>query len=265
MVKNQWVFKKLYKNKLQGQVWIVENQFGQRGYFKFTTPRQWYYSGPMIADELIAAALAKELGLPVANLDLAVVRGPTGAPQKGLVSVGVSAKEVITWEEAKKIHHNPNEHVNNANLLCSIVVFDAWIVNIDRALGRNLVLYRNNPADKFDWYLIDHGHTLHDSPHKWKRGEWKSRHWERLWRFHSVPKGFLNLGFSREKLEPMINKIENLPPSAIDQAIKKAPRKYLNPRGRLFIKGLLLYRQKKIRTIITRWLNYKGKKEFGRS
>ena len=266
MVKNRWTLKKIFKNKLQGQVWVVENQFGRRGYFKFTTPKQWYYSGPMIADELIAAALAKELGLPVAQLELAIICGPNGVPQKGIVSVAMAARKVITWAEAdKKVHENPKLYVNDADLLSTIVVFDAWIVNIDRALGKNLILYRNNPTEKYDWYLIDHGHTLYDSPRKWKRGAWNSRFWDQLWRFHFVPKGFLNLQFSLKKLEPMINKIETLPTSVIIRAIKKVPQGNLSPRERFFVRQLLLYRQKRIRAIINRWLKYKGKKEYGSS
>jgi hypothetical protein len=59
----------------------------------------------------------------------------------------------------------------------------------------------------------------------------------------------------------MIRKIEGLRASEIDAALRSVPRGHLRMRDRQFIKRLLLFRQKRLRTIIDRWLNYKGEKE----
>jgi hypothetical protein len=262
--KKEWKLTETWKAKRQGQVWIVEDESGNRGYFKFTTKKQWFFSGPMIANELIAAALAKRLGFPVAELHIASVLGPDGKIRKGIVSVEIPANEVITWSKANEtIHNKPEQYVNRIDLLGALVVFDAWIANIDRALGKNLILYRNNPNEKYNWYLIDHGHTLYGSPRKWKRGAWNSPLWQQLWRFYHVPKGLLRIQSSYSALKPMIKRIESLQRSDIHTALHSVPRHYLRDKERLFIKRLLLHRQKRVRTIMKRWLAYKGTKEYG--
>lgn len=124
----------------------------------------------MIANELISAALACKLGFPVSELELAQVTGPDSKKRNGIVSIKNSAQEVITWAEAdNKIHKNPDKYIYHLNLLRYLLVFDAWIVNIDRAMGKNLILYRNQKDHKYRWYLIDHGNCLFGSPRKWKR------------------------------------------------------------------------------------------------
>ncbi|WCK56388.1 hypothetical protein PP175_10980 [Aneurinibacillus sp. Ricciae_BoGa-3] len=264
MKQKRWKLVKAWKSKRQGQVWIVKNKEGTRGYFKFTTRKQWYFSGPMIANEWIAASLANRLGFPVAQLTTASVRGPDGVIRRGVVSVEVPAQEVITWREAdEKVHCAPEQYLNHIEKLCTLVVFDAWIANIDRALGKNLILYRDHPDEKYNWYLIDHGHALYGSPRKWKRGAWNSLLWQQLWRFYHVPNGLLRIQSSFSALEPMIRKIESLRSSEIDAALKNVPRGYLRHKESLFIKRLLLHRQKRIRKIIINWLAFKGTKEYG--
>lgn len=258
-----WTLKKAWKAKRQGQVWIVENGKGQKGYFKFATKEQWYYSGPMVANEYIAASLAKRLGFPVAALEVATVYGPDGERQKGIVSRVVEAKEVVTWKKAgAQVHAFPEKHVDQLDLLRQLVVFDAWIANIDRANGKNLILYRNEPNEKYRWYLIDHGHSLYGSPRKWKRGNWNQPIWSKLWMYYHVPKGLLRLQSSMDKLEPMIRAIESLKESGIDDAIRSVPKGYLGAEEQAFIKRLLLDRQKKLRSIMGDWLKYDGIKEY---
>ena len=263
MAERRWKLKKAWKNKRQGQVWVVEDSTGRRGYFKFATKEQWFFSGPMIANEWIAAALAKRLGFPVADLEVAVVTGPDDTRQHGLVSIEQPGKEVVTWREAgEEVWQKPELHVNFTDLLAATVVFDAWIANIDRASGKNLVLVRNSPSERYNWYLIDHGHALYGSPRKWKRGAWNAQIWQQLWRFYNVPKGLLRLQSSMSALEPMIRKIEGLREHDIEAAVRSVPPGYLGSKERVFIKRLLLERQKQLRSIIERWLAYKGIKEY---
>ncbi|MGB8956804.1 MAG: HipA family kinase [Tumebacillaceae bacterium] len=263
MAERRWRLKKAWKNKRQGQVWVVDEPNGRRGYFKFATKEQWFFSGPMIANEWIAAELAKRLGFPVAELDLTAVTGPDESRQRGLVSIEYPAKEILTWNEAgEEVWRHPEQHVHDIDLLASTVVFDAWIANIDRASGKNLVLYRHHPSEKYSWYLIDHGHALYGSPRKWKRGAWNAQIWQQLWRFYNVPKGLLRLQSSMTTLEPMIRRIEELREHDIDAAIRSVPAGHLGNKERVFIKRLLMNRQKQLRSIIERWLVYKGLKEY---
>lgn len=252
-----------WKNKKQGKVWIVTNEKGQKGYFKFTTQKHWFYSGTMIANEFIAAALARQLGFPTAKLEYTSVVGPDGKKQKGIVSVSEDANEVITWYEAPAyVWNQPEKYVEQVDLLSQLVVFDAWITNIDRAPGKNLILYRQNSWEKYKWYLIDHGHTLFGSPRKWKRGSWNSAIWKKLWRFYNVPRGLLRLQSCKDNLEPMIRKIENMTRKEIEMAIGEAPKETIQKKEKEFIKKLLLTRKKQIRHIMYNWLDYKGTREY---
>ncbi|MFD2168580.1 HipA family kinase [Tumebacillus lipolyticus] len=262
MFTERWFLEQVWKEKRQGHVWRVRSAGNKRGYFKFATKDQWYFSGPMIANELIAASLAKRLGFPVSELELATVRGPNGIPQEGLISREIDAAEVITWRDADEtVKSAPEQHVDRHELLAQMVVFDAWITNIDRAKGRNLILYRNSSDERYGWYLIDHGHTLYGSPRKWKRGAWNTPIWDQLWRFYNVPQGLLACQSNSDTLEPMIRKIEEMRLADIDAAIRCVPRGYMQSRERQFIKRLLLFRQQRLRMVIDRWLQYAGEKE----
>lgn len=262
--KESWQLVKTWKRKRQGNVWIVKNSKGITGYFKYTTQKHWFYSGTMVANEYIAAALAKKLGFPVARLNYATVPGPNGIQRTGVVSVAVSANEVVTWRDAPShIWNNPENYVESIELLSQLVVFDAWITNIDRAPGKNLILYRNDSGEKYKWYLIDHGHTLYGSPRKWKRGAWNRPIWQRLWQFYNVPRGLLRLQSNPQILEAMIRKIEGLSESEIDQAIRSTPKVTLKYKEKKFVKQLLITRQQQIRKIINQWIQYKGTREFG--
>lgn len=261
--KNRWNLVKAWKNKRQGIVWVVENDKGQKGYFKYTTSKHWFYSGTMIANEFIAAALARRLGFPMAQLEYTSVVGPNGKKQKGIVSVVEDAKEVITWYEAPaSVWKEPEKYVEQVDLLSQMVVFDAWITNIDRAPGKNLILYRNESWENYKWYLIDHGHTLYGSPRKWKRGQWNSSLWQKLWRFYNVPRGLLRLQSSIANIEPMIKKIETMSNREIAMAIKEAPSETIKKQEKEFIKQLLITRKKQIRNIMHKWLDYKGTREY---
>jgi len=263
MPQRRWQLVEAWKQKRQGQVWVVEEQGGKRGYFKFASKRQWYFSGPMIANEYVAAALAKRLALPVADLEMAVVAGPDGREQRGIVSVAALADEVLTWHDAPlHVKEHPEEFVRNPSLLAATVVFDAWIANIDRAAGKNLILYRDHPEDLYDWYLIDHGHCLYGSPRKWKRGAWNAPIWQQLWRYYHVPKGLLRLQSSLKQLERMIVKIEGLTAGDIEAALNSVPRGELREQERQFMKRLLLHRQQHLRSMLARWIAYKGIKEY---
>jgi hypothetical protein len=78
MTKHEWKLEKEWKDKRQGQVWIVRESGGRRGFFKFAREEQYYYAGTLIANEVITAALARRLGFPAARLEEAVIRGSQG-------------------------------------------------------------------------------------------------------------------------------------------------------------------------------------------
>lgn len=262
----RWQLRDILEQKRQGDVWQVVSNLGRIGYFKFATKEQAYFSGPMIANELIAAKLAARLGLPVGELQLATVLGQDGIARTGLVSVSVQAQEIVTWRDLpKKVRLKAERYVKHVDLLRMVVVFDAWITNIDRASGKNLILYRNDASEKYDWYLIDHGLTLHGSPYKWERHAWDTPHWQRLWQFHHVSEGMARLQRRFSELEPMIARIEAMGDAEVTQLVEQTPRHLCSAAEREFIRRLLLTRKGQIRSIMRKWVDYKGEKEYNRT
>lgn len=262
MKKGAWKLVKVWMKKPQGDVWIVRDKTGNRGFFKTTEGKNAYYAGTMVGNEFIAAALAKKLGYPVGRLELAHVQGPDGAWRKGIISKEVRAGEIVTWRNARKVvKQKPEKYIKNIQKLKSLVVFDAWIVNIDRGRGENIILYRKHSKAKYDWYLIDHANTLYGSRYKWKRGAWDRAFWQKLWEYYYVPKGMLRLQSSPQSTNPMIRKIASLKAEDIDGAMSRVPKGYLKKQSADFIRRLLITRQSQLPTIIRRWRVYKGKKE----
>ncbi|MBM7589437.1 HipA family kinase [Brevibacillus fulvus] len=256
---SEWNCQKVWRKRPHSHVWLVENQEGERGYFKFATQRQWFHAGPMIVNEFVAAYLAKHLGFPVADMEPATIMSPTGKIRHGFVSVRANAERVVRWDKAHpKVRRSPERYVNHLDLLRQLVVFDAWILNTDRA-GRNLILYRDHDSSKYNWYLIDHGHSLYGPAKRWKQYPWNHPHWRRARRFFYYSGGYPRLTVTKSDLEPMIAKIEQLDSSVIDEALDTVPEEYLSPSIRSFIRDLLLYRQKRIRHMMLRWLRYKKK------
>ncbi|MET3288886.1 UNVERIFIED_CONTAM: hypothetical protein ABID98_001456 [Brevibacillus sp. OAP136] len=261
----RWQLREVLVQKRQGVVWKVESNVGRSGYFKFATLEQAYYSGPLIANEWIAAKLATRLGLPSAELQLATVVGPDGIAHIGVVSVSVQANEVVMWRQLpEEIRLHAKRHIKHVDLLRMVVVFDAWITNIDRAAGKNMILYRNSPDEAYDWYLIDHGLTLHGSPHKWERHKWDEPYWQKLWQFYHVSEGMARLTRRFAYLEPMIAKIEALGDEELAHLVNDVPHIACSEAERAFILRLLTERKGQIRSIMRKWLAYKGEKEYKR-
>ncbi|MGO0061419.1 HipA family kinase [Brevibacillus fluminis] len=261
----RWKLREEMVQKRQGAVWKVGSNAGRSGYFKFATKEQAYYSGPLIANEWIAAKLAARLGLPAAELQLATVAGPDGVARTGVVSVSVQAREVVMWRQLpEEIRQRAKRHIKHVDLLRMVVVFDAWITNIDRAAGKNMMLYRNNPDEPYDWYLIDHGLTLYGSPHKWERHKWDEPYWQKLWKFYHVSEGMVRLTRRFAYLEPMIAKIEALGDEELTQLVHDVPHHVCSDAERAFILRLLIERKGQIRSIMRNWLAYKGEKEYRR-
>lgn len=245
--------------KLQGYVWKVRRERResvQTGYFKFATPDQRYYAGPMVANEMIADALARHLGLPVAELEYAEIEG-----HRGVVSIARDADHVAMWRDLPSTHRrNIKGHFNNAAGLLGMVVFDVWTTNIDRASGKNLIVYRNRGMKKLDWYLIDHALALHGSYWKWDlRGHWKSPVWERVSDVYKLPDGLTRQIRSLRQLDPWIRRCRRISDHTLHQIVGAIPRSHLTPEEADQILGLLIWRRGRLRSILGRWLRSKRK------
>lgn len=260
---SHWKFESVLMQKWQGDVWIVRDHRGRRGYFKSFMGKNKLFVGTLVANEYIAATLAQRLGFPCARLEMANVKGPDGIMKTGLISVEASAREVFPWSHANhRIKSSPHKYLEGIQTLKTLVVFDAWIANIDRGTGENIILYRTRPYGKYHWYLIDHGLSLYGSSFKWRKALWTSPMWDKLWIYSYVPRGLLRLQSNSAALSAMIRRIEAFTVSDINKAIASVPPGYINHLEKSYIRNILLHRKKRLRYMIRLWLNYKGRKEF---
>ncbi|MEJ8543816.1 HipA family kinase [Brevibacillus borstelensis] len=231
----------------------MKDRAGTKGYFKFPVTKQWKNYRILLANEYIAAELAGLVGLPAAGVKEISVKGPKGRRPRGIVSLRATAREVIPWKKASpEVHQNPERHVQQSELLAQLAVFDAWIMNPDRT-NRNLILYRDQPEDRYRWYLIDHGLALFGSPEKWKakrakRSQASDTLFPRTNRRKTklrVPAGLKRFtSENRAAVSKMIEKIQALSSQDVSKAIKKVPPTYLKRLEKDYIKRVLRSRQK---------------------
>lgn len=264
---DRWQYVRTVSVKSQGHVWMVRRDDGRAGFFKFAHDRQWYYSGPLVANEWICCRLAQSLGFPVAEIELTAVHGPQGECPAGLVSVAADAPEHLSWARAPAhVKARPDLHLHRLTRLQQLVVFDAWTANVDRATGQNLILYRTDPADGYyDWYLIDHALSLYGAPYKWAQHDLSAAYWLDLWRCYHVPEGLLRWQEDWSVLEPMVRAVESLGADFIERVVDSVPVTPLDAPLRRFTIRLLMTRQERLRALLERWARYGGVKEYQRT
>ncbi|WP_312116175.1 HipA family kinase [Brevibacillus reuszeri] len=264
MGRGRWRYRKLFRKRYGRIIWLVIKRNGKKGFFKFPVQKkQRREHRILVANEYIAAALAKSVGLPVAKVKQVTVRGPRGIRRRGLLSQKASANKVIPWKKAKKrVHRKPQKKVKKGDMLARIVAFDAWIMNPDRN-NRNLILYRKKSAKHYKWYLIDHGIAVFGKPSRWslRKAKRKFRK-KKAYKFtmHSgskkkqrIPKGLKRFTLdNRKSFDKMVKKIKKLPNSVIRKAVKKVPKGCLRRAERKFITKLLIHRKKQIKKIVKR-------------
>lgn len=152
----------------RGQAETTDGEVFQ-GFIKDVTCRQLF-------NEVFAFALAKHLGLPVAETMLcevspSVQKLATGAEYASypsgsriaLLSVdtlAVSLMPQVSDPELKDLDPGLVNHLCNWSRLGELYAFDTWIANIDRNPG-NILL-----DQKGDYHLIDHGSSF--TGEKWK-------------------------------------------------------------------------------------------------
>lgn len=254
----EWIKVKEFSAKPQGYVWLVSRREGSNtryGYFKFALKENRFYSGPMEANELIAAALARHLGLPVADLEPAEIDG-----RRGIVSVVQEADELRMWKDMPaEFHGDLKAHLANFPQLVKAMVFDIWTCNIDRSSGKNIIVYRDRQGDPYRFYLIDHGHALHGSYYKWSRGRYDQPYWDDIWRHYHLPDGLNQAISGYSQLRPYIEAIQKIDRRLIIDAVASVPRGFLNPPEAALIRRILFRRQKRLAWMIKRWIRHRSR------
>lgn len=248
--------------KPQGHVWeVVEGPSGvasitsngaapRRGFFKFTNPENHYWGGPAAANELIAARLARLVGLDSAGVVPATIDGHLGA-----VSLVRPAASLVAWRELpEKVHRNIEHYVAHVDQFRVMLAFDAWVLNIDRASGKNVIAYKRVERAPWRVYFIDHGHTLHGNYDRWRwGGPYRSPFWDDLWRYYDLPQGVRNYLTSYRQVAPYVHRIQHVRPGEIRRLVHSVPPALLTPEEARLIENLLLWRQARLSLILRRW------------
>ncbi|MBU8714761.1 hypothetical protein KM924_19855 [Brevibacillus parabrevis] len=264
MVRLRWRYRKRLRKRYGRLIWKVKSRKGRKGYFKSTVYRHHrknYRS--LVANEYIAAHLAKSLGVPVAKVMQAHVRGPNGRIKRGIISIKGKGSKVIHWKKVKKKWlKKTHKHIKGAKKLARLVAFDAWILNPDRS-NRNLILHKKKSWKKYKWYGIDHGISLFGNPTKWNlRRARKKFSCKKAYKFclHSgekkkqrIPKGLKRFTRdNRKQLEKMVKKIQSLPKGKLKKAIRRVPKGLLTRAEKRFIEKVLLCRRKHLKKALKR-------------
>ncbi|MCL5676875.1 MAG: hypothetical protein M1602_03225 [Firmicutes bacterium] len=254
--------------KPQGYVWEVREEPPaggagasprgalRHGFFKFTTPKNHYWGGPAAANELIAAGLARLVGLDAADVVPARIEGHLGA-----VSLVRPAAHLVGWRElSKTVQGNVRRHIANAHQFRLMLAFDVWVLNIDRATGKNIIAYKETVGSPWRVYFIDHGHTLHGNYDRWRwGGPPHARFWNDLWRYYGVPSGVGRYLTAYRQVEPYVRRIAAITREQIRREVRAVPSGLLTRDQADLIEDLLLWRQRRVAFILRRWFGWQAR------
>lgn len=265
-----WRVVRAVSSKPQGRVWEVRKELStrlpagskgkvlvKRGFFKFTTRAHRYWGGPAAANELIAARLGRLMGLAVAEVVPARIHG-----HAGVVSVVRPARRLVAWRYLpNRVQGNIAHHVSNATQFRKMLAFDAWVLNIDRASGTNIIAYRRRRGGRWQVYFIDHAHTLHGNYDRWRwGGPYRSRFWDDLWRYYNLPPGAGRYLRRYAQVARYVRRIRSLSARQIRQVVRSVPHEMITPAQAALIERLLLWRQARLPLILKRWFRRRSRR-----
>jgi glycogen(starch) synthase len=250
---SDWQRVRAYSAKKQGYVWVVQREMVdgsvQKGYFKFTLPHNQLYSGPMIANERVAALLAHRLGLPVHQTELAELEG-----NLGIISI-VAPDACGTWANLPEpAFRDVHRFIEDPRTLVRLFVFDVWTCNTDRGTNQNLVLVKRKNADKYSFYLIDHNHALLDGPIKWKKHPPLDDYWRRVPLYYKPLKGTQRLILEHpEWVDETVEAIRQITDEEIVEIVESVSPVFLTQKETADMIGLLIGRRDRLDDLIRVW------------
>ncbi|MCF6093325.1 hypothetical protein L1765_04855 [Microaerobacter geothermalis] len=251
---SNWIFVEEYSQKYQGYVWRVKREkdgVTEHGYFKFLKRHNIPYAGPMVANEMIAVKLGELVKLPMHKLEYATVNG-----MEGVVSIVKNVPFLTRWDQLPNhVYENIPKYFKSPKHLINMFVFDVWTCNTDRGTNKNMIVYKDETHPKYQIYLIDHNHCLHDANLKWEKHKYNEPYWDQIHRYYRPPSGVgplvrQNLGYVRR----CIQRIESISSLSIRKIIHDVPKQFVTESERLLIYNLLIHRQKKLSFMISEWV-----------
>ncbi len=255
-MQSEWTFVEAYSEKKQGYVWKVKREHDERteyGYFKFIKKHNIPFAGPMVANEMIATRLGERIELPMHQLEYATIDD-----NEGIVSIVkqiTHSEKLYRWDQLpKEICTNIIDHFKKPKHLINLFVFDVWTCNTDRGTNKNLIAYLDGDETKYQIYVFDHNHALHDADHKWEKRPYTDPYWDQIHRYYRCPLGIQELVLdNREYVNRCIRRVEDVSKQEIQEIVWDIPKKYITRNERNLIFNLLLYRQERLAKMIDDW------------
>ena len=191
------------------------------------------------ANELVAALLARHLGLPV--LDFCILE------MRGELFFGSSWMQTGTFYPA--IDESLYDKCENKDRVYELVAFDVWVCNIDRHQENLLVRHARSTGASGEHFLLllnDHGHCVIPPPNTPATLSGLVR---------SPADGYVRLDFVRRaieeptKLTAAIDRVEGLGPNIIEAVVRSVPEPLLPAAERQPVERFLLDRRAQLRTV----------------
>jgi hypothetical protein len=189
-----------------------------------------------VSNEILSAELAYAIGVPVPPYEVLTWEG-----------VECFGSEVIP-STYKRVLPNLLAQVANLNDLYTIMVFDVWILNVDRHPGNFLV---SSTARGPLLWAIDHGHAPEHPGYGAGSFEEYCDHGAtstlNLW-----PQWMRDLLTSREDLVRAVGKVQNLPDEHIGGIVRETAYLRWSDTRRSEIVEFLTYRKGQLRSLVNR-------------
>ncbi|MCY0874723.1 MAG: hypothetical protein OWT28_00335 [Firmicutes bacterium] len=246
---SRWRVVKSYKGGFVS-VYLVKREVAgetQTGYFKYASPAtQEKHLGPLIANELLGYRFGCLLDLPMAQTEIATVRG-----RLGVVSVQGEGNGLRTWADvAKDVRKEIERRLVEPERLLKTFVFDTWICNIDRS-GKNIIVYEKDNG-VLDYYLIDHELALLGAL-RFENKTYDAHHWDNIRRYtRGYHPALLPYATDYQRLQPFVEEIQSLDVSTIRAVLDDCPTQVWTRKDRVLVEKLLVRRQRKLGKIVKR-------------
>lgn len=253
---SEWTFIEVYSEKKQGYVWKVKREIDEQkqyGYFKFIKEHNIPFAGPMVANEMIAKRLGERIELPMHQLEYATIDGHDGVVS--IVKPITDPDKLYRWDQLpEKVCTNIADYFKKPKHLINLFVFDVWTCNTDRGTNKNLIAYLDGDEPKYQIYVFDHNHALHDADHKWEKRPYDNPYWNQIHRYYRCPIGVEELVLANpEYVHRCIRRIEAVQKKEIKKIVWDIPSKYITRKERKLIYKLLLHRQGRLMLMINDW------------
>ena len=205
------------------------NNDAQIAYFKYPLNPN---GGPIAANEYIAAKIGERINLPVPRVQFKEFSG-----QKGAIIYKVPG-DTNVWRLYPYKSDIPRT-LNGYELLTKAIIFDVFVFNTDR--NPDNLMYSRIGKKNFDFYLIDHAHTLY-GPNA-QPANHSDYSFSTLIQIPELRELF-SQGFAA--FQSHVREVQEIEDTFFIDLVNSVPVDYLNDGQKSSIKDLLFHRKKEM-------------------